>query len=59
MKAFLKHLGERMRVQANKLRPSEGMRLSKLAMPVLVLLAGFSYFLHAQFATKKLGNQAG
>ena len=44
MKAFLKHLGERMRVQANKLRPSEGMRLSKLAMPVLVLLAGFFIF---------------
>ena len=33
-----------MRAQADKLRPSGGMRLSKLAMPVLVLLAGFFVF---------------
>ena len=33
-----------MRAQADKLRPSGGMRLSKLAMPVLVLLAGFFIF---------------
>ena len=33
-----------MRAQADKLRPSGGLRLSKLAMPVLVLLAGFFIF---------------
>lgn len=44
MKAFLKTLGERMRAQADKFRPSAGARLSKLAMPILVLLAGVFVF---------------
>ena len=44
MKAFFKHLGERMRARVDKLGPAGAMRLSKLAMPVLVLLAGFFVF---------------